>query len=107
MQSEGGKAKGGRRTARGTALPPISTGSTALPKCLHLEVAGAAAFLISRQREPVICHAVSNCVEGAQKEARRRGGRAGVGWVMDNREACRWTGAPPPLDKPHMVTECK
>lgn len=67
-------------------------------------MAGAASFfffLISRQREPVICHAVSNCVEGAQKEARRRGGRAGVGRVMDNGEACRWTGAPPPLDNPH------
>jgi len=35
-------------------------------------------FLISRQREPVICHAVSNCVEGRMRrqemeEACKRG----------------------------------
>lgn len=28
-------------------------------------------------------------------------GLASVGWVMDNREPYRWTGASPQLDNPH------
>lgn len=30
-------------------------------------------FLISRQREPVVCHAVSNCVEGHKRRQKTEG----------------------------------
>lgn len=57
----------GTQDGQGHCSPADKHGSTGLPKCLHLEVAGA--FLISLQREPVVCHAVSNCLEGEQEEA--------------------------------------
>lgn len=102
VQSEGGKEKG-TQDGQGHCSPADKRGEHSAAKVPSFRSGRGRFFffLISRQREPVICHAASNCVEGAQKEARRRGGRAGVGRVMDNGQACRWTGAPPPLDNPH------
>lgn len=43
----------------------------------------AGAFLISLQREPVVCHAVSNCVEGEQEKAGEKAGDEGSTQAWD------------------------
>lgn len=80
---EGG---GDARDGQGHCSPADKRGSTGLPKCLHLEVAGA--FLISLQREPVVCHAVSYCVEGEQEKAGEEAGEE----AGDEGSARAWDG---------------
>lgn len=92
------EGEGGRRMARGTARPPISTGSTGLPKCLHLEVARAFWYLGRESLSFVMRWVI---VLRDTRGGGRWRGLASVGWVMDNREPCRWTGAPLQLDNPH------
>lgn len=47
----------------------------------------AGAFLISLQREPVVCHAVSNCAVGEQEEAADEGSSQAWdgGWIAGGR----------------------
>lgn len=84
--------------ARGTARPPISTGSTGLPKCLHLEVAGAFWYLGRESLSFVMRWVI---VLRDTRGGRRWRGLASVGWVMDNREPCGWTGAQLQPDNSH------